>query len=738
MENKISFVIDGMTCAVCAGVCEKALKALNGVSDVSVNLATKKAQVTYDNEVTDITKIYDAIKKEGYTPIEPKQNDEYRKLKQLRILKIKVLVSLIFAFAVMYIAMAPMINLPPLIDSHTNPVLFTLAQLVLTLIVMAAGYRFYTEGFKNIYRLKPNMDSLVALGTSAAFIYSLVQSYRLIFMDDMHAAHNLFYESAAVIVALILLGKFLEMRSVGKTGEAIKKLLDLSPKTTLVLREGIEQIIPVSEVIKGDILIAKPGDSIAVDGIIVKGVSYIDESMLTGESVSEQKTEGAKVFAGTVNKSGLLHYLAQSVGEDTVLSKIIKIVEEAQGSKAPIAKAVDKVSAVFVPIVAIVAVVAFALWLIFTNDLTFSLTILVSVFVIACPCALGLATPAAIITGTGRAAGLGILFKSAESIQNLSKTKEMIFDKTGTLTEGKPAVTDIHAEEGFTLYDVLSYCASVEQGSRHPIAEAITNEAKEREVKVYEITDFSSEAGRGVRATVNGKSIKAGNIAFFSDDIKIKQAAQKYIEEGKTVVIVGIDDKFAGIISARDKLKSDTAEVIGIIKKAGVKTTMLTGDNRKAAEAVAKICGINEVIAEVLPNEKADAVKSRKHTAMVGDGINDAPALASADCGIAIGGGTDIAVESADVVLTGKSLKGAAEALILSKKVMRNVKQNLFWAFIYNVIGIPIAAGLLYPLYGILLDPMIAAFAMSFSSVSVVTNALRLNMYKSKFNTNSN
>lgn len=737
MKKKLSFDIEGMTCAVCSATCDKALKKLDGVSEVSVNLASKKAQLVYDEDIIKIDNIFKTIEDEGYNPIIKKgEKDEYRKLKQLKVMKTKLAVSLFFASIVLYIAMAPMIGLPPLIDAALYPVAFTVVQLLLTVIVMVAGYKFYTVGFRNLIRLKPNMDSLVALGTSAGFLFSLFESYKILVLADMHAVHFLFYESVAVIIALIMLGKYLEMRSVGKAGEAVKKLLDMSPKHTIIQRDGFEENIPVSEVLLGDVLIVKPGDSIAVDGEIVKGSSYIDESMLTGESLSIEKSTGSKVFAGTINKSGMLAYKAQKVGNDTILSKIIAIVEEAQGSKAPISRVADKVSAIFVPIVSIIAVLAFVLWLLVTKDFVFAVNILVSVFVIACPCALGLATPSAIITGTGKGAQLGILFKNAESLENLSKINSIIFDKTGTLTEGKPGVTDIYASEGFSLLQVLKYTASAEKGSLHPIAQAILNEAKEREITLSEVFDFKSEAGHGVQAVIEGKNIKAGNLSFFENNDEMKKQADIFFDEGKTIVAISIDDKFAGIIAVRDKLKSDTADCIKIIKNMGIKTSMLTGDNKKSAIKIANECGIDDVIAEVLPHEKADVVLKQKEkykVAMVGDGINDAPALATADCGIAIGGGTDVAIESADIVLTGKSLKGVADALILSRKVMVNIRQNLFWAFIYNIIAIPVAAGILFPMYNILLNPMIAALAMSLSSVSVVTNALRLNLFKSRF-----
>lgn len=738
MDKKLSFKIDGMTCAVCSLTCEKALKKLKGVNDVSVNLVNKTAQLKYNEDVINIEKIAQAIKEEGYKPVFDADfiNEGYRKLKQLKIMKIKLFISLIAAAVVLYLAMAPMAGFYQPVPAMENPQSFILIQFILTVIVMIAGYKFYTVGFYNLFRAKPNMDSLVAMGTSSAFIFSVYESYLVLFKNDMHALHSLFYESVAVIIALILLGKFLEMRTIGKAGEAVKKLLDMSPKNTIILRGEFEETVPVSEVAKGDILIAKPGDSIAVDGEITKGSSYIDESMLTGESISVEKSAGKKVYAGTINRSGLIAYKAEKIGKDTVLSNIISIVEEAQGSKAPISRIADRVAAIFVPIVLVIAVAAFLIWLLTGSGITFALSILVSVLVIACPCALGLATPAAIITGTGKAAQLGILFKNAQSLENLSKINAMVFDKTGTLTEGKPAVTDIYAAEGFTKLEVLKSCAAVEKGSKHPIADAIISEAKYREIDVSDISDFKSFEGHGVEAVSEGKIIKAGNISFFENNDEMALQGNKFSQEGKTIVAVSIGGKFAGIIAVRDTLKADTAMCIERIKGYNIKTLMLTGDSKKAADKIAEEAGIDDVIAEVLPQQKAEKItelKKQYKVAMTGDGINDAPALVTADIGIAVGGGTDIAIESADIVLTGKSLKGAADAVDLSKKVMKNIKENLFWAFFYNIIGIPVAAGLLYPFFGVLLNPMLAALAMSLSSVSVVSNALRLNMYKSRF-----
>lgn len=738
MKKKFTFSIEGMSCASCVANSVKALNGVNGVSDVSINFATKKAILTFDDSVTNEQIIFNAVKRAGYNPVMPepqKQTNEGH----AKTLKIKLIISVISAFIVLYIAMAPMVNLPPLIDMHNNPVLFTLAQLFFTLIVMGAGYKFYTVGFGNLIKLKPNMDSLIALGTSAAFIYSLVQSVRILFFGYTDAAHNLFFESAAVIIALILLGKYLEMRTINKTGDAVKKLLDLSPKFTIVIRDGKEINIPVEQVKTGDILIVKPGGSIAVDGEIVNGSSYLDEAMLTGESVSVQKSKGDKVYAGTINKSGVLHYKAKSTGKDTVLAKIIEIVEQAQAGTAPIAKSADKVAGIFVPVVCLIAVVSFITWLIF-SDLVFALGIMISVFVIACPCALGLATPAAIVTGTGKGASMGILFKSAESLQKLSEVNAFVFDKTGTLTEGSPYVADIFSANGYSKLDVLRACAYAEKGSDHPIAEAVLREADNREIKLDGalLENFKTHEGMGVEVTADGKKILAGTKKLFDSTIddEILKTYEKFSSEGKTVVIISIDGNFAGVIAAIDMPKSDALQCVQALNSSGIKTYMLTGDNYATAQTIAKQSGIENVFAEVMPVDKANEIaelKKQYKVAMVGDGINDAPALATADVGIAVGGGTDIAIESADIVLTGKSLKTVADAYDLSRKTMGNIKQNLFWAFIYNILALPIAAGVLFPFFGILLNPMIAAFAMSVSSVSVVLNALRLNLFKSRF-----
>lgn len=735
MKKKFTFNIEGMSCASCAASSANALRKVKGVSDVYVNLATKKASLTFDDALTNEETIFAAVKKAGYTPVMRKMPDGER----IKTLKIKLIVSMIAAFIVLYLAMAPMIGLPALIDSHHSPRLFVLAQLFFTLVTMAAGYKFYVNSFRNLYKLRPNMDSLIALGTSAAFIYSIVQGARVLFRGVTGAAHNLFFESVAVIIAMIMLGKYLENRTVNKTSDAVNKLLDLSPKQTILLKNGKELIIPVEYVKPGDILIAKPGDAIAVDGVITEGNSYLDESMLTGESVSVLKGEGDKVYGGTINASGVLRYRAEYTGKDTVLAKIIEIVEQAQAETAPISKTVDKVSAVFVPVVCGIALLSFIVWLIF-SDLVFALTVMTSVFVIACPCALGLATPAAIVTGTGKGAQMGILFKSAEALQKLSEVKAFVFDKTGTLTQGKPYVTDIFAAEGFTKLQVLTACALAEKGSNHPIAGAVLAEAQNREIDLEEIDlkDFKTYQGLGVEVNAGGKIIKAGSKKLFDETANAEalKMYDKFSSEGKTAVLVGIGGAVAGAIAAADTPKSDAIKCVSVLKHLGVKTYMLTGDNAKTAEKIAAAVGIEEYFAEVMPAEKADKIKSLKEsvkTAMVGDGINDAPALAVADVGIAVGGGTDIAIESADVVLTGKSLRGVADAYSLSKKTMRNVKQNLFWAFIYNLLALPVAAGVLFPLFGILLSPMIAAAAMSFSSVCVVLNALRLNLFKSSF-----
>ncbi len=732
---KKTLKIGGMNCAACSVSCQRALNKLDGVS-ASVNIATEKAEIEFDKEKVSLNDIENAIKGAGFFVVRDDPAEiERQKAAQLKSQRRRLIFSLIFTIPLFYIAMAPMISFIPLpypnfLRPEVNPRLFAAVQIVLAVPVMIAGYKFYTKGFSSLFKLSPNMDSLVAVGTSAAFIYSVYKTI-LIFGSDVHSAHHLYFESTAVIIALIQLGKYLEANSKGKTGEAIKKLMNLSPKTAVIIRNGKEIEISAEEVEIGDTVIVKPGESFPVDGVIVSGSTSVDESMLTGESMPVSKQAGDKVFGATVNQTGSVTYKAEKVGSDTVLAQIIKLVEEASGSKAPIAKLADKVAAVFVPSVIGIAIVSAIIWLIAGKDIEFVLSIFISVLVIACPCALGLATPTAIIVGTGRGASMGILFKNAQALEAAGKINTVVFDKTGTITEGKPRVTDfIRISDKFTEDEIISLAASAEKLSEHPLGTAIVEYAQSKGAELIPSENFDSVTGSGIDCTVNGKKIKIGNRSFINADYDSAPLA----DMGKTPVFVEIDGVFSAVIAIADTIKESSRSAISQLEHMNIKTYMLTGDNEKTAHAIASQAGIDNVIAEVMPDEKAAAITKIKSdgsfTAMVGDGINDAPALVTADIGIAVGGGTDIAIESADIVLVQNNLEAASSAIKLSRATMRNIRENLFWAFFYNIIGIPIAAGLLYAFGGVLLNPMLAAAAMSLSSVSVVTNALRLKKVK--------
>ena len=735
MKRSITFTIEGMTCAVCSGVCERALIKVEGVNTASVNLASKKASVVFNDELTSTEQLGRIIDDEGYSAIFDGGTDAaaaIRRRKQLWF-KIRLIIALCDAFALLYIAMSPMVGLPALFEMHSTADIVT--EMMLATLAMGLGYHFYIIGFRALLRLKPNMDTLVALGTTASMLFSVYNAALL--LGNHAATHKLYFESVSVIIALVMLGKYLESSSVEKAGGAVRSLLGMTPSTATVLRSDFEESVHVSEVTIGDVLIARPGDAIAVDGDLTKGSTEIDESMLTGESALKEKSVGDAVYAGTINRTGMIAYRAVSMGKDTVLSKIVSIVEQAQGSKAPVARLADKIASVFVPSVAVVALIAFFWWWMIKGDFSFGLNIFVSVLVIACPCALGLATPAAIITGNGKAAQLGILFKSAESLETLSKVDTVVFDKTGTLTVGKPQVKEVFVVGAFSRTDVLAFAAAAETGSTHPLAEAIRQKASELGIDVPKSEDHITAEGRGVEAElVDGRRVKVGNVAYFDHDATITAAVEQLIKQGYTVVVITVDAVFTGMIALSDALRPESKSTLKTVSTFGVKTIMLTGDNARVAAVIGAEAGISDIIADVLPTQKADIVADlcENHTvAMVGDGINDAPALIAADVGIAVDTGTDIAVDSADIVLTGNGIAGIADAVALSKKTMRNIRQNLFWAFFYNIIGIPVAAGALYPFFGLLLSPEISALAMSFSSVSVVLNALRLNLYKSVF-----
>lgn len=746
-DKTVTIPIEGMTCASCSQSIERKLSKTEGVSSVTVNLATEMAQVVYNPDLVRLSELKQQITKLGYTPKEVvvKRNvdeDQLRKQKEINTLKLKVLIASIFTIPLFYLAMAPMITFinlpyPELLDKMMNPLNNAIAQIALVLPVVWAGRNFYTIGYRQIWHKSPNMDSLIAIGTSAALIYSFYSVYQIAEGDHM-AVEHMYFETAAVILTLILLGKTLESISKGKTSEAIKKLIGLTPKTAIVMNGDTEIEMPVEEIEIGDIVIAKPGGKIAVDGVIIDGYTTIDESMLTGESMPVDKKVNDPVFGASINKTGVIKYKATKVGDETALSQIIKLVEQAQGSKAPIARMADIISGYFVPVVFVFAVLSALAWYISGQDIIFTLKVFIAILVIACPCALGLATPTAIMVGTGKGAELGVLVKSGEALETAHKIDTIIFDKTGTLTKGKPEVTDIIAFEPYNETDVLKFAYSAEYGSEHPLAQSIVKKGAEAGVDRLPLEAFEEIPGHGLKTVISGDHVHLGNIKLMKlADIDFEfgmNAFNKLAEEGKTPMFLSVNNKLAGIIGAADVLKENSVAAIQKLHKMNIKTLMITGDHEKTARAIALSVGIDDVLAEVLPGDKAASVKSLqdkgKTVAMVGDGINDAPALAQADIGIAIGSGTDVAMESADIVLMKSDLLDVVSAIALSRATIKNIKQNLFWAFIYNVIGIPVAAGLLYLFDGPLLNPVLAAAAMSMSSVSVLTNALRLKSFK--------
>lgn len=747
--KQIQLPIGGMSCAVCAKRVEKAISELEGVADVNVNFAAEKAFVTYNPQKVRPSAMKEAVLKAGYQPLENKgagaeDEDRKRREKEINTMKKKFIAAAIFAFPLLYIAMVPMIKFVSLPGAKmldglmmNYPLFYALLEFFLTVPVICVGYRFYTVGFKSLFQKSPNMDSLIAVGTTAAVAFSLYNTFQIA-KGNFQAVHSLYFESAGVIITLILLGKMLEAVSKGKTGEAIKKLMGLAPKTAFVIQNGAETEIPAEEVEIGDIIIVKPGSKIPVDGVVIEGHTAIDESMLTGESMPVDKKAGDKVYAASLNTTGTVKFRAEKVGSDTALAQIIKLVEQAQGSKAPIAKLADMVAGYFVPAVIAIAVVSGIAWFIGTGDFKFALTIFISVLVIACPCALGLATPTAIMVGTGKGAENGILIKSGEALETAHKINAIILDKTGTITEGKPSVTDLICASNFTQEKLLQLVASAEKNSEHPLGQAIVRGAQEKSLALLEAENFNSITGQGIEAQIAGLSVFVGNRKMMEEkNISVKELekdADKLAEEGKTPVFVATDGQPAGIVAVADVVKKSSRAAIESLHKMGIEVAMITGDNKKTAEAIARQVGIDRVLAEVLPQDKAFEVKKLQQegrkVAMVGDGINDAPALAQSDIGIAIGSGTDVAMESADIVLMHSDLTDVPTAILLSKKTIRNIKQNLFWAFGYNTIGIPVAAGVLYLFGGPLLNPMLAAAAMSLSSVSVLTNALRLKRFK--------
>ena len=676
-----------------------------------------------------------AVEKAGYEIIKEEQKETEVKTKdESSKLLTRFIVSLIFAVPLLIISMGHMVGmpLPKMIDPMMNPLNFALIQLVLTLPVVIAGYKFYKIGLKNLIKLSPNMDSLIAIGTLTAFFYSVFGIYMITKGDTSYAMH-LYFESAAVILTLITLGKYLEAVSKGKTSQAIQALMGLAPKTATIERRGQELVLPIEEVLVGDIVIVKPGEKLPVDGVVIEGSSAVDESMLTGESIPVEKSEGSLVIGASLNKTGYIKYQATKVGKDTALSQIVKLVEDAQGQKAPIAKMADIISSYFVPIVIGLAIISSLAWLFAGETGVFALSIFIAVLVIACPCALGLATPTAIMVGTGKGAEYGVLIKGGEALETTYKLNTVVFDKTGTITEGKPKVTDIITID--TLEDeILALAASAEKGSEHPLGEAIVRAAEERNLSFRSISQFNAIPGHGIEVLIDKRDILLGNKKLMNEkniDISsVNLQADQLATDGKTPMYIAVDNKLAGIIAVADTVKLSSQKAIETLHAMGIKVAMITGDNKKTAEAIDKQVKIDIVLADVLPADKANEVKKLQANgdlvAMVGDGINDAPALAQANVGIAIGSGTDVAIESADIVLMRSDLMDVSTAIKLSKATIRNIKQNLFWAFGYNILGIPVAMGILHIFGGPLLNPMIAAAAMSLSSVSVLLNALRL------------
>lgn len=740
-SQEIIIPIQGMSCVVCAKTVEKAISKLD-IENVNVNFATQKAHIKYDNSKIRLSQIKESIKKAGYIPIDIETDDDIHqeeKQAQINKLKNKFLVAAIFATPLFYIAMGHMMGfyIPKIINPDYKPVNFAFIQIILVLPILYVGRNFYSTGIKAIIRKSPNMDSLVAMGTGAALLYGIYATYKIL-TGNLEYSMDLYFETAGVIITLILLGKYFENRSKGKTSLAIKKLMGLTPKEAIIINNEIEMSIPIQDVQLEDIVLVKPGERIPVDGVIIDGNSFVDESMLTGESLPVEKNKGDLIVAGSINKNGVLKFKAKKIGKNTAISQIIKLVEEAQGSKAPIAKLADIISAYFVPTVFLIAICSSLAWYFVTRDSIFSLTILISVLVIACPCALGLATPTAIMVGTGKGAEYGVLIKGGEALEGAHKIDTIVFDKTGTITQGKPKVTNIISLSNYSEEEILKWSASLEKGSEHPIAEAIIEKAKENKIDLATVELFESITGEGVKGKIENKVVYIGNERLMKRieiDIKeYKEHLDNFTNEGKTPMYVAYENKLIAMIAVADVVKSSSEKAIKKLHEFGIKTLMITGDHENTAKYIAKQVGIDGILAQVLPNEKANKIKQLqeegKIVAMVGDGINDAPALAQANIGIAIGSGTDVAIESADIVLIKSDLMDVVTAIELSKSTIKNIKQNLFWAFAYNSAGIPLAAGLFYAFGGPKLNPMFAAAAMSLSSVSVVSNALRLRKFK--------
>ena len=752
-NKKLELKIDGISCQACVAKIERKLSRTDGVEKALVNISNNMADIEYDEKEIKASEIMKIIEKLGYTPKRREdlkdKEEALRAEKKLKSELTKSKIAIVLSLILMYISMSHMFGLPvPHIIYPVDHIFnYVAIQFIIAVIVMIIGKRFYKVGFRQLFMLSPNMDSLVAVGTSSAFIYSLYVSYKIFADNNIHLMHSLYYESAAMIIAFVMLGKYLETLSKGKASAAIKKLVNFQAKKANIIRNGEIVEIDINEVSKGDIVFIKPGEKIPVDGTIIEGHSTIDEAMITGESIPVEKLENDKVYSGSINKDGALKVVVNATEGETLISKIAKLVEDAQMTKAPIARLADKVSLIFVPTVIFIAIFAALLWWflikynvvsVSQNHFEFVLTIFISILIIACPCSLGLATPTAIMVGTGKGAELGILIKSGEALEKLNEIDTIVFDKTGTLTEGTPKVIDIVSiGNALSKDEILKIAASMEVNSEHPLGKAVYDEAKEKNVELYDVKKFLSISGRGVIGEIEEKKYLLGNKKLLLDNgisNLHEEEIHRYELEGKTTILLADEEKLIAFITLADVVRNESIKLIEKLKKENIKTYMLTGDNERTAKVIAKKLGIDDVIAEVSPEDKYKKVKDLQEqgrkVVMVGDGVNDSPALAQADVGMAIGSGTDIAIESADIVLMSKDIETILTAIRLSKATIKNIKENLFWAFFYNSCGIPIAGGLLYLFTGHLLNPMLAGLAMGLSSVSVVTNALRLKRFK--------
>ncbi|MFW3340295.1 heavy metal translocating P-type ATPase [Aliarcobacter butzleri] len=755
------FDIKGMTCSACSTAVDRNVKKLEGINEVNVNLLNNSMIVKYDENILNNETIIKKVQDAGYEAFlvengkKTQKNSTEENLGKIETneLKNRLIISFIFAIPLFYISMGHMLNwyLPHLFHGYSNAITFAFTQFLLALPIVFINIKYYKVGFKTLYKGSPNMDSLIAIGTSAAMIYGVFSIYKIGYglgNNDIDMviqySHDLYFESAAIVLTLITLGKFLEARAKENTSEAINKLINLTPKTALVLRNNQEIEIPIDELILKDIVIVKPGNIVPTDGVIIFGNSSIDESMLTGESLPISKKVGDKVIGASINKSGSFKFEVTKLGEDTVLSQIIELIEEASSSKAPISKLADRISAIFVPTVIVISILAIVTWLFLGYSFEFALSIGIAILVISCPCALGLATPTAIMVGTGKGAQNGILIKSAESLEIAHTINTVVIDKTGTITEGKTQVTDIFTNEKITQDKLLQLCATIEKNSEHPLADAILKKTQEKEIELLNATDFEALNGLGIKAKVEDRVFYIGNKKLLdSKNISLDlfyEKSEKLANEAKTPIFIADENEVLGLIAISDVVKPTSKDAILEFEKMGLEVIMLTGDNYKTANAIAKQININNVIAEVLPQDKEKEIQKLqslgKKVAMIGDGINDAPALVRADVGIAIGAGTDVAIESANIVLVKSDLLDAVKAIQLSNAVIKNIKQNLFWAFFYNIIGIPLAAGVFYTILGWKLSPMFAGAAMSLSSVTVVLNALRLKLFEPRISKN--